>query len=231
MTEIWLREDKLPTPLPVILSPTINYEINEIEYLNWRKTDEIHKWHDYLDRVLRYISNPSIAWDYAGRYRHLPNGETYINEIGYDVGFIIEANDTQTYVNVFRLALNAEEYGLQMSTNEGRKYNNTHKQYDIMNNKKTKIRLTESQLHNIIKESVKNLLKEETYEFDDTQLFPQAVELAIELSDALRKIKIDTYGEKTVCIPIHQFSYIEDMSSQLHEIMHQLEEQSTFPRN
>ncbi|MCF0213427.1 MAG: hypothetical protein HUK13_05790 [Muribaculaceae bacterium] len=167
------------------------------------------------------IGKPFKVHQYVYNSRYI--APRYINGI---TKAIMEARFSGEYkdplVNLYRAARHKELISNKITENI---------QYNTMNNTKNRIRLTESQLHNIIKESVKNLLKEETYEFDDAQLFPQAVELAIELSDALRKIKIDTYGEKTVCIPIQQFSYIEDMSSQLHEIMHQLEEQSAFPRN
>ena len=52
------------------------------------------------------------------RFHHTSNGETFIEELGMDVGFIIETdNNANQYVYVFYLDLKTDDYGLNESKN------------------------------------------------------------------------------------------------------------------
>lgn len=75
------------------------------------------------------------------RFHHTSNGETFIEELGMDVGFIIETdNNANQYVYVFYLDLKTDDYGLNESI------------------KKKSIILTEIELRKIISESIRKVL-------------------------------------------------------------------------
>ena len=75
------------------------------------------------------------------RFHHNSNGEKFIEELGMDVGFIIETdNNANQYVYVFYLDLKTDDYGLNESI------------------KKKSIILTEIELRKIIAESIRKVL-------------------------------------------------------------------------
>ena len=94
--------------------------------------------------MIDYLSNPVIAWDYVGRHTQFPNGAKFIRDFNYNIGYTIKTNDTsnRTYVYVFMLNLNPEEFGLKVPPTL----------------KENKIVLTESNLRKIISETLKRLL-------------------------------------------------------------------------
>ena len=69
-----INESNLPSKLLVKLSSKIINELDVIEEYNKDNVEGISKWHDYLDWVENYISNPVIAFDYSNKYPRLPNG-------------------------------------------------------------------------------------------------------------------------------------------------------------
>lgn len=57
------------------------------------------------------------------RFHHTSNGETFIEELGMDVGFIIETdNNANQYVYVFYLDLKTDDYGLNESIKKKKYY-------------------------------------------------------------------------------------------------------------
>ena len=75
------------------------------------------------------------------RFHHTLNGETYIDEMDMDVGFIIETDNTANqYVYIFYLDLKTEDYGINESI------------------KKKSAILTETVLRKIITESIRKIL-------------------------------------------------------------------------
>ena len=84
MIEYCINEDKLPPKLPVIFSKKITNEIDVIGYYNRNSDDKLSMWHDYLNGIMNYISNPAIAWDNTNRYIHFPNGATYIKDFDFN---------------------------------------------------------------------------------------------------------------------------------------------------
>ena len=151
MRERCLNEDKLPQRLPVVSSKKINAEITAIETYNQNNREGISQWRDYLNGLKNYISNPVIAWDYANRYHHTKKGAIYLNELGYNAIFMVLTNNQtqQAYVYLFWIDLKPEEFGLKVPPT-------------LNENKQpiTKIVycLSEKQLRNIIKESIKKVL-------------------------------------------------------------------------
>ena len=107
-------------------------------------------WHDYLNGIMNYISNPAIAWDNTNRYIHFPNGATYIKDFDFNVGFTIRTNCNKSYVYVFTINLKPEEFGLKVPPilNENKQHTSD----------KIIYRIKESQLRRIIKESIKQVL-------------------------------------------------------------------------
>lgn len=87
-----LYEDRLLTKLPVSFATEISDKINDINWCNHNNIDALFQWHDYLDGLVNYISNPVIAWDNMNRYQHSSNGKTHITELGYDVTFMVKMN-------------------------------------------------------------------------------------------------------------------------------------------
>jgi hypothetical protein len=112
----WLKEDRLPSKLPVIFSAKIRKDIESIEVYNRNNIDGIYQWRDYLNGLISYISNPTIAWDNTGRYQHFPNGATFIRDFDFNVGCTVKTNSTtnQSFVFVFRVNLKPEEFGLKV---------------------------------------------------------------------------------------------------------------------
>ena len=151
MRKYQLNEDKLPKRLSVWFSRKINAQITAIETYNQDNIDSLSQWKDYLNGLRSYISNPVIAWDYTNKYQHYRNGTTYLNELGYNAIFTVMANTKtqQTYVSVFWINLKPEEFGLKVPPmlSENKQPVN-----------KIVYHLKESQLRNIIRESIKRVL-------------------------------------------------------------------------
>lgn len=150
-----LNEDKLPQSLFVAFSSKILEDIKSINSHNQDNIKGLYQWRDYLDGIQNYLSNPSIAFDYANRYSSFPNGAKFIRDFDYNVGYTVKTNNAtnQVYVYIFMVNLKPEEFGLRIPKNEN-------KQYKTNRNMKQVIRLTESDLHRVIKESVNKILNE-----------------------------------------------------------------------
>ena len=131
--------------LPVIFAPEIIYRIEYIKSRNQFNTEGLSQWIDYLEWIVRFISNKSIAWDYAGQFKSDRYGNVYFNSLGYNLVFNFEEDEetTQLYVVIVDMDLNIEEFGL----NESKTRKNTN-------------RLTETYLYHIIKSTIRSVLRE-----------------------------------------------------------------------
>lgn len=78
MNRYLLHEDKTPQRLVVRFSTDIADKINDINWYNRSNTGALTQWHNYLDGLVNYISNPVVAWDNMKWYQHFPNGTTII---------------------------------------------------------------------------------------------------------------------------------------------------------
>ena len=150
MTRHWLYEDKLPSKLLVIFSKNIKNEIDIIDKYNQNNHEGLLQLHDYLDGIRNYISNPVIAWDYTNRCQHFPNGTRLLRDFDYNVGYTIKTNNQtqQAYVYIFMVNLKPEEFDLKVPPTLTENRQHLHHIY----------RINESQLRNIIKESIKKIL-------------------------------------------------------------------------
>lgn len=115
MKHLWLNEDKRLPKLPVAFSNEIIENIDDINWDNRNNPDALFQWHEYIDGLVSYISDPVIAWDNMNRYKHSPNGETHIKEPAYDAIFMVKVNKTtnQSYVYVVNIDLRPDDYGLK----------------------------------------------------------------------------------------------------------------------
>lgn len=151
-----LNEDRLPSKLTVLFSQKIRREIESIEIQNQNNIDGLYKWRDYLNGITNYLSNPVIAFDYTNRYSRFPNGAIYNRDFDYNVGYVIKTNNStnQLFVYVFMVNLKPDEFGLKVPSNikENKQYNT--------NRVNQTIYLKESELKQMIEESVRNILKE-----------------------------------------------------------------------
>ena len=145
MTHRLLKEDKLPPKLPVRLSTNVYRQIDVIDNYNQKNATGINQWYHYIDTIIGHISNPAIAWDYAGILTHFPNGAISMTDFNSNVGFIVRTNNltNQAYVYVFKMDLKPEEFGLKVPPT-------------LKENKN--IILTESQLRNIIRRTILDVL-------------------------------------------------------------------------
>jgi len=151
-----LNEDRLPSKLTVLFSQKIRREIESIEIQNQNNIDGLYKWRDYLNGITNYLSNPVIAFDYTNRYSRFPNGAIYNRDFDYNVGYVVKTNNStnQLFVYVFMINLKPDEFGLKVPSNikENKQYNT--------NRVNQTIYLKESELKQMIEESVRNILKE-----------------------------------------------------------------------
>lgn len=99
-----------------------------------------------------------------------------MEELGYNLSYVIKTNNVtkKAYVYIFKANLKPMEFGLKTPSNSMDNQNNQNLNCNkIMKNKKI-IRLTESDLHNVIKESVQEALNDMIYEGQGWDLFKRA---------------------------------------------------------
>ncbi len=141
MTTCNLKEDKRLPKLPIVPSPEISQEIDDICKRNYDSQEHLSEWLNHLEGIFGYISDPVIAWDNTDRYNKL-NGETYIAEGDIDVGFIIKIENAtnKPFIYIFYMNLLCDNYGLKES------------------NTKRSVVITESTLKSVIRKYVKEAL-------------------------------------------------------------------------
>lgn len=115
MKHYLLKEDNPLPRLDVVFSNKILIKIEDISTTNIYNKEELSLWNSYLDGMVRWISNPVIAWDNTNRYYHDTDGTTRITEHGYDVSFVIKTNRKtgKNYIYLFDMKLNYENFGLK----------------------------------------------------------------------------------------------------------------------
>ena len=142
MIHYQLNEDKLPPKLPVVYSDYITNQIEEIINYNEGNTNGLSALMDYLDGISSHISNRAIAFGYGNNYTIDSNETVYVRDFG--VIFSLKDGTNGTFVEIAWIDLNPEEFGLEVPP--------------MMEGKKKIVRLTEKDLHRIVKESIKRIL-------------------------------------------------------------------------
>lgn len=113
MKQFYITEDTRAAKLYVTFSHTLSNMIDTIEAYNQNKHDGIIQLANYLEGLKEYLSNPQIAFDYAHKYQHFRNGAIHLEELGYNVSFIVKTNKYgQSYVYVFKINLDVSDFGL-----------------------------------------------------------------------------------------------------------------------
>lgn len=153
MKRYWLNEDIRPPKLNVVFAEEIKDSISDISWHNRNNIESLAQWHNYLDGLTSYISNPVIAWDNTNRFQHFPNGSTHISEFGYEVTFMVKTNEqtNQSYIYIFKMKLNTEEFALNTPSMFKESRLSTHTAKKVYY-------LKETQLHQIVYETVRKIL-------------------------------------------------------------------------
>ena len=131
--------------------------IDDIDFHNRFNENELIQFYCGLEGVLLWLSNTSIAWDNSNNFNHLSNGTTYFERFGFNLTYTIKVNETtnQSFVYILTLRFNLEDYGLKIPYYITEN-NNTKTQYKM----KQRIRLTEGDLHRIVRQCVNEALDE-----------------------------------------------------------------------
>ena len=153
----YLNEDKI-AKLPVLLSSEVEDFIEAIDHSNRFNEKELVQFYYDLEGLIAWVSNNSIAWDNSNNFRHFNNGTTYFERFGFKMTYVIKVNETthQSFVYILTLKFNFDDYGLQIPPYITENNNNTKRQ----NTMKQKIRLTEGDLHRIVRQCVNEALNE-----------------------------------------------------------------------
>lgn len=120
MRRYTLAEDQLPPQFDVAFSHDIWCAIKEICEYNreLHKNAEVDKFVDIVKFVKRYISHPSIAFDYANRYEHDKDNECkeFIDDLKtFNVECEVRNNrrQTKTYVYVSYVEIDLGSFDLE----------------------------------------------------------------------------------------------------------------------
>lgn len=112
---IRLNEDKRLASYKVWFTPNVKQEIETIKAYNRNNINGIRQLNHYLQGLMQYISNPSLAWDNIGKYPHKANGATHVNELGYNFTYFIKNSkfEHEDYVCITKIYFNLEEFDLR----------------------------------------------------------------------------------------------------------------------
>lgn len=149
MKRFYIVEDNRASKFRVIFSKNIRTEINVIHTYNQNNNKALSQWYEYIEGIVNYISNPSIAWDYANQHTVYKNGTRFMSTFNYNVGYSIKTNAYGAYVYIFQVNLNPQAFGLKVPPS-------------LKENKcsYTTIRLTESQFKRLLTECVTKIINE-----------------------------------------------------------------------
>ena len=97
------NEESIPSRLIVGFSKEITNRIESIYKYN-QGNEALVQWSEYLETIRKYISNPSIAFDYKHSSIHFRNGAILLKDFGCDAIYYIKTNDTHPpYVYIFKI--------------------------------------------------------------------------------------------------------------------------------
>lgn len=138
-----LKEDRRLLKLPIVCSYQVYSFINDVSFRNQDKVEEIARFKEDISCILDHISNPVIAWNNAARYIYDDNGTIFFEDFGFKVDFMVMTDKVtqQNYIRVIYLEFNLEDFGLQENKRQNSKFT-----------------ISESQLRNIITESIRKVL-------------------------------------------------------------------------
>lgn len=146
MVRYLLNEDNLPPKLPVIYSENITNLIEDIAEYNEGNDNGLTELSNYIKGISRHVSNRAIAFDYGGNCEIDSNGIDILYDRG--VSFCLMDDADRIFVEIIWIDLNLDDYGLEYPFYENRQRH------------KNSIIISQSRLKNIIKESVRQALRE-----------------------------------------------------------------------
>ncbi len=161
MKRYYLNEDNKLAKLPVRYSNNLTEKIEYIKLYNMLEKEGMERWLNDLKGFVSWLSNPVIAWDNHNDFTHYDNGEISIDKYGILFKVLTdkdEQGNERNFVYVVDMILTPQDYNLNAPSNINE--NKKNKQYNTMNNIRKKVKLSESQLCDVIKESVKQVLSE-----------------------------------------------------------------------
>lgn len=149
MNRCYLIEDYQGNRFEVRFSDIIQNQINNIQTYNQDNNKALSQWYEYIEGIVNYISNPSIAWDYANQHTKYKNGTRFMSTFNYNVGYSVKTNTYGAYVYIFQVNLNPQAFGLKVppSLREGKHISKT-------------IRLTEAQFKKMLTECITKIINE-----------------------------------------------------------------------
>ena len=110
-----LNEDELLPKLPVVFSDDVINEINYIRERNLFEIEGLSRLFSYIKGIEDHISNRAIAFGYGSNYTMYSNGITYVYEMG--VVFCLKDDSEKVFIEITRIDLNLEDFGLQENWN------------------------------------------------------------------------------------------------------------------
>lgn len=158
MKKYYLNEDIRLNKLPIRFSDEIVAKIDDIKFYNRFETENLNEWINDIMSIVRWLSNPVIAWDNNNEFIHNDNGETYIDR--YGILFKIMTNkDKQgieyNFVYVINITLNPQNYNLNVPPYLCE--NKESKRKKILNS--NRIKLNESHIRYILRDVLKQYLQ------------------------------------------------------------------------
>lgn len=126
----------------VYFSDELKLKINTIYIHNQDKPQALSQWNEYLEWIRKYMSTPSIAWNYANQHIEQPNGTYFAEAYGCNIIYSIETDANGIYVLIHQVNLKPQEFGL----NEAKRLYQT-------------ITLTEAQFKKMLTECITKILK------------------------------------------------------------------------
>ena len=115
LVRVTINEDKRLEPYKVWFTPTVKHDIAVIKAYNRNNIEGVQQLQNYLRELMQYISNPSLAWDNIGKYPHVYNGATHVNELGFNFLYFIKNSkfEHKDYVCVVKIYFNLDTFGLR----------------------------------------------------------------------------------------------------------------------
>lgn len=141
-----IERQEPPYRLPVRLSKSLSRMIANIKHSN--DIERYKKWRfEHIGRLVKFISEPSTAFDYANRAYHNSDGTICNGWLGYEIEYMIKSNKANTiaYVYVINMDFALEEFGLSYPTIPEAKSRNT-------------IVINETKLRQIVRETLREIL-------------------------------------------------------------------------
>ena len=147
-----LNEDTRLAKLPVRYSDNLTEKIEDVISYNRFEKENLDLWLDSLIGLVSWLSNPVIAWDNNNDFIHYDNEDVFIKSYGILFRILTDKDELgaeRNFVYVIDIVLSPQNYNLNVPS-----YLTENNSTKIQYNMKQRIRLTEGDLHRIIRKCV-----------------------------------------------------------------------------